>query len=757
MSKRQAVAVYIDPAFSLITVDCRQARCGFSLLKMLAESYKSLSNGNTKEFEVSWMNRVYWYAFISLFFAAGSAHGSRGLVFVTDVLPDDLEALAGLAYEFRDHSQDLFVVTADGYQSEKAAVVRTLLDEWGLHSATVVNGHSNSDPGLPYQANYQKFSRHLLKAISQDHKDLWDPVPEEYISGLLHDFVLSRKSEVDLLLAANPAALGDKILQGPVFEKLGSIYAMGFWKRAGAEVISAFNANSNISFTREFLAALHKKGQSLIHLPSEKAFLENTPAIDKMMRSRRKLIEESDVFRKVVEAVDRFRVKLDGGLTQQNGIAAPFISTWDPYHQMWDQDVILTTLALGKASFQDKPFGVSISDRLDGFGIGYIVALEAKEDLVIKEIEAFDSIQISQFMENTYSSLNEMKALPAAPPSGTPLVLMVKSSIDELGLVMSLRSQLDRVELILPEFDEKGFVAKIYETLSRILGLDGVVGDSFWYPQIDPNTLGLEVEQKLFDQLSVGEGYLSQWERFYPEPRKLDLDTSNQRAFESLVKTLDSYHEGVEVVSAGNLYLLEQLCDHRPDLLSNISKLHLKGGGRVSRIPNILQMSRNWGISPRGTQRVIECLQVFQVPTLIYDKSNTGGVMQFIEEKFSTYAPPHQDPAIEAFDAYRKEYTAAINDHYCSRLPDENLGAPRGYRIAQHILSQKLNSSHSHSVPVRLTFNVQGNSSWFKYQIDPSASGGSSLRLVMPLCGFQEQDFYQHVKLGLAPSFLTKK
>lgn len=632
----------------------------------------------------------------------------------TDLLVDDLGAILALVAYYKEAGLEdkLMFVTTDEEVEGSAPALRNFLDQMGAHRSLVVNGSQLKPTPLDYQAPYLE-RRSLIRTLSAFAQGDWSDYSDDRRHQEILNFLKANQGDTDLLLCANPGCLGSSILKSPEFYKnLNKIYAMGLWKSWGANFITAYNSNIDLSSLKSFMGGVAMVGKVVTHLPSDMAFFPSDVDQDAFLHAYQKLLSSENLTKDLLKALTRFRDKLDNELVKNYGPNAGFIFSFDPETALWTQDIILAAIALAPDSIEEaKRVFTQISEKLQTPPLGYGVNLEENERGYVSDIRKLDYRRIIEVLSQTHLKLSGSEVTSLIDDidldDPTPIAIINKAAIDDIGMLLSLHKVKDRVGLIIAESTNTEYIASVYRSVLGKLGdmehTKVVAGKGHDLEKLQLQAFGLEKQALVKGELGVG---------FLDQETREDLarvnDTSDLDASEDLIRYLEDNPLGVDLILGSTLKTINQVLDSRPDLGKHVRKIYVMGGGRTDASqPEWLSMSRNWVASPEDVKVFFALVEKHKIETTVFSSDSLGGAFSANQmEGYQEMVERSSAPVIKGFEQYRAAFTAVLNDLLNIGLnPKTNMGPPLAYGMANFLLLGDRVGRHFNRKRVRVEFH----------------------------------------------------
>lgn len=554
-------------------------------------------------------------------------------ILLHDELIDDYAAQVPEARHFRaTRGRDTLFVAVDGDVGTKARARHNLLNLFGMNAARVVAGNGSPRSSIGYVKDYLDDERkgYLRKLASRRGFRSW--IPGDYRREL-REFV-ARHERVRVWFLANPLSFVD-VIDDIDPKKIDHMVAMGLWGQGPGGTITKYNGHVDEAATKQLLAWTAKHKRPLFMIPSELFNgLDDVGAAIHLPRERLfRNPAHGAVMKELREGMNRFGKDLADALVRGYG-PQPWLEVWDHETREWYQDLLTVAIATDlHRSAAWKP--VSVALRLDQPGaLGFGVDVRDEPASSIYVATRLEVPRLSGVLRDDY---RQTSILPDFDPAKavdatdrTPIGIVGMPAIDVLGGVGALLGLGDRLRLVITDTGSTPTSAAIFRRYFEGYGrtdIEVVAGRGHRTADME-RIPALWLEALLVKNGGYSQAMFNERER----ERLLVQDPSALSGGDSLIRFLDAHAE-VDLMIFSTVDALHEVVTKRPALLHRIRRLHMMGGvrGGKSEAGSVDwtegEPTRNWATEPGKTVVVLDALDRYRIPTLVYSSHVAGGIL----------------------------------------------------------------------------------------------------------------------------------
>jgi inosine-uridine nucleoside N-ribohydrolase len=619
---------------------------------------------------------------------------NRPTVIYTDLLVDDIEALLVMGYFFREnHGKNLLFVTVDERTERKAHALHNLLQVLGLTEARVVAGDPNNQVlDFDYVRDYRQDEHaKFLDALLELH-DLKIWRARDYRKEVAT--LAARSNKLDVLLLANPLSFMESVATLDP-HKIQQILTMGIHKLwSDGSYISSYNSNSNLRATIGLLDWVEAQQVPLYLIPSN--LVTSVPEVATAIRDPRMELysnpAQQGALARLRRGLQGFRNNLTNILGRRYGLLAPHIRLWDPESEAWLQDLITTAVAL-RPEFADWQ-GQELRFDLSETGRQQLGQKITVHDKAWSTVQVAKSLHVGPLAESLAQAYAGVTVLPDFDPKrsielgdGTPIAMITKSAIDDIGALRMLLGLGRRLQLVIAESTQTPTVAEI---LRRILAgfhrsdIEVVTGKGQTAEEL-AKIPAMKLEMELIEKKLLGRAFLSDAEHAALNA----IDASTLSAEAQLTKFLEK-NAKVDLFIGASLEEVHAVFTKRPDLLAKLRRVKIMGGWRPKdqTKPDVGPATRNSILAPDKTREVFEIFERAGIEVDVYSSHLAGGVLdrEHMPQFLQTLSELGDIPVERQMNEGRKDWNRGLNELKGGGIDIEgNYGPPLAWLMATRL------------------------------------------------------------------------
>ncbi len=668
----------------------------------------------------------------SLGIYALSALADPKRAFLSDVMPDDCAAFVGISPDYRDNKgSNVLWVSVDGAVERKSRGMHTLGHFFGMSQTQFIEGLPGPEvASIAYVDDYRNLQAASFISLLADHpgprqwkrRDYRKVLPQFFSPNDPAELVALGNVEtfVDIQERVNPRGISTTWLGGLVKKDRSGHFS------------TAFNGHGNVDATIKFLDYLktNKVPTRVVSSDLIQGIAEYSASLNGQYSALLQDDSNGKVMRLFLDAMELYRDEVANVLTRNYGLNAPFVNLWDPQTQIWMQDLIFMTIVKNPQLAKWQPADLAISSDLTPDKLGFKVSVTKDDD---SHLLIATEINIAGVAESIHSSYSKAHLIPEFKPEevlatedSTPIALITKTAIDDIGALQVLAGAENRLSLVAAESTQSPLLTKILKRLTQALNMQAPpvvvtgAGESF---QTMANISAYEkVEYPGLVSGKLYEGVLKQDEI----EQALTRDPEKESAAHDLIALLET-HDIVDLVNTTSFKTLAEVFRLRPDLVRKLRYVHLMGGGRAPDSEDDLggwmglKPSRNTEVDPQAAQFVLDVLQQHPQTSVFYSSSHlSGGVLA--QKSLPQSQTVWKTFADTSFERLKRVLKLNWNDQLIeSKVPinrEENLGPQLAWLQAVMAVLGGKAQDYFPTIRGKLSFNQNGH-----LDFEPNDSG----------------------------------